>query len=188
MDKIEGLIQRYFEEERGRRLGRRSEALYPTADDVYRYLNDELHGEELVRMLEFLRSNQEGQTMILRARELFLSEDAGRGEKVSPEAINKAKALMAAGRQAQCPHCGKAVTPFKRPLGAQKARNLLWAAMTIAAFALSFAFPRYFMQCLLVAGLAGVKAIVDMKATRTQIMVYKALSDPADHPAHATRP
>ena len=50
------------------------------------------------------------------------------------------------------------------------------------SFALSFVFRRYFMQFLVVTVLAGVKWVVEMRASKTQIMIYRALAEePQEH-------
>ena len=151
---------------------------YPTSVDLYRYLSDELEGPELEQMLGFLRHNEEGQELVVRARELMASEGDWMKESVPSDMVAQAKALMAPkNRSAACPHCGKPITPFKKPLSSQKWMNLVWLTLALGSLALSFVFHRYFIQFLVVTSLAGMKAIVEMRATKTQILIYKALND-----------
>ena len=90
-------------------------------------------------------------------------------------AVERAKALMPGRPGAACPHCGKAITPFKRPLQNQRLWNALWLGLAAGSFALSFVFPRYFIQWVALSVLFGVKWIVDQRAARAQILIYKAL-------------
>ena len=119
----------------------------------------------------------EGYLSRQRAEGLFQREAESAGEQVPTELVQKAKRLFAGRLQAACPHCHRAVTPFKRPLQSQRVQNLLWLALTAAAFAGSFLVRRYFLQFLALAVLAGVKFVVDSKSTKTQIMIYKALQE-----------
>jgi hypothetical protein len=142
-----------------------------SAEDCYRYLAGEMEGGELERFLKALRSDHDAQELLAAA------------SKVPPDAPQapaslrkKAKSLWRAPK-ALCPHCGKAVTALKKPLGPQTAVLAACAAGLVLFFGLSFVFPRYFMQLLLLAGLCGFKAIVDLKTVKTQILVYKAMSE-----------
>ena len=181
-DKIEKLIKQYLEDSSGRVSGRREDLNYPSSADLNRYLQDELEGPELERMLVFLRGSVEGQALVTRARRLMESESGWENEKVAPESLSRAKSLMRGPSQStQCPHCGKSITPFKRSLGPQKWTNLAWFLLALGGFLLSFVFRHYFIQFLVVTVLAGVKAIVEMRATRTQILIYKALTEDTAH-------
>ena len=180
-DNIEQLLKQYLERSAGAVSERRENVNYPDTGDLYRYLNDELTGTELERMLAFLRDNEEGQTLVKNARRLMQSDGGWENENLDPKDIHRAGSLMSGTSQsALCPHCGKPVTSFKKPLSAQRWANLAWLALALAAFALSFIFRRYFMQFLVVTVLAGVKALVELRATKTQILIYKALSDEQD--------
>ncbi|MBI2095734.1 MAG: hypothetical protein HYT89_06165 [Candidatus Omnitrophica bacterium] len=108
---------------------------------------------------------------------LFRREAESAGEEVPAELVQKAKRFFIDRFQITCPHCHRAVTPFKRPPTGQKAQNLLWFALAAASFAGSFLFRRHYVQFLALAMLFGVKFIVDSKATKTQIMIYKALQE-----------
>lgn len=54
---------------------------------------------------------------------------------------------------------------------AKARRKNLWLLATIAAFGLSFVFPRYFLQCLAAAILLGIKWIMESENMRTLILV-----------------
>ena len=178
VDKIEALIKKYLENKVNPTGGTREDADYPTPLDLYRYVHQQLIGSEFERMLSFLRHNKDGQELVLRAREIMQDDEEWKKESVRPELIQDAKALMGKKtKEVHCPHCGKKITPFKTPPLSQKWRNLAWLFLAVASLGMSFIFRRYFIQCLVVTTLAGVKCIVEMRATKTQILIYKALSD-----------
>ena len=113
-----------------------------------------------------------------------IKDHLGETREVPPGLVQKAKDLMPAapaspaGRRpgvGKCPHCGKSVTPFKEG-GTPPPWNWLWFALAGAALALSFVFKLYFMQFLVLTLLLGFKGIVDQRARKTQILIYKALS------------
>lgn len=84
---------------------------------------------------------------------------------------------------ARCPHCGKPIAPPKKPLSSDW--NLLWLAAAAAAFAASFALPDYFFQALAVALVCAFKWLIDYRARKTQILIYKAMSgEEKDAPGH----
>jgi hypothetical protein len=59
--------------------------------------------------------------------------------------------------------------------------------LALISFGLSFVVRHYFMQFLAVTLLAGVKAIVDWRSAKTQILIYRALSaepGPEQHRLH----
>ncbi|GEM_PF-2676954 len=92
-------------------------------------------------------------------------------------AVARARALFPVAAPLSCPHCSRPITPFRKPIARQKLWGALWFGIAAAAFALSFAVPRYFVQCLVVALLAGIKGIMDAKTVKTQVLVYKALAE-----------
>ena len=111
------------------------------------------------------------------ARELYTRHAESEAQKVPSAALIQAKDLMNPSRRFACPHCGKAITPFKKPLSTQRIWNAVWLAGFALCFLLSFVFSRFFLQFLAAAVLLGVKWIVDQKVTRTQILIYKALKE-----------
>jgi hypothetical protein len=142
-----------------------------SAEECYRYLAGELKGEELDHFLKELRGDRNAQEL------LAASSGEIETNKAAPVSwVKKAKRLWRAPKAA-CPHCGKTITALKKPLGLQAKWLLVYATGFCVSFALSFVVPRYFMQCLLLAAIFAFKAIVDLKAVRTQILVYKALAD-----------
>ncbi|MBI3253082.1 MAG: hypothetical protein HYZ52_07255 [Candidatus Omnitrophica bacterium] len=63
----------------------------------------------------------------------------------------------------------------RKPAARRRLSNFLWAGFSVVMFAFSFLFRRYFLQCLALAVVSGIKWIVDQRVTKTQIMIYKAL-------------
>ncbi len=102
----------------------------------------------------------------------------GQTRAVPADLVQKAKDLMLPGRPGvgKCPHCGKPVTPFKNgvPSGPW---NQLWFLAAAGALVASFIFHLYFMQFLVLVLLFGFKGIVDQRAQKTKILIYKALSE-----------
>ena len=180
MDKIETCLKEYFEKERGSLAAGSGAARgrdYPEAGDFYLFLTDKLDGPALLKMLGHLKHHPEDQQYVSRARELMDNLKESEQELVSQEAINRAKALMAGGPDPACPHCGRSISVFRKSPVKQNLQNKCWLAAGAASFLLSFVFPGYFMQCLAIAFLAGVKWIVDERAAKTRIMIYKALTE-----------
>ena len=52
--------------------------------------------------------------------------------------------------------------------------NYRWLIFTLSSFILSFIFPRYFLQFLILAVIFGLKWIFDTGSTRTLIMIYES--------------
>ncbi len=178
MEKIDVLIKNFLETRKTDISEERRSTIYPSSDVLYAYLNDELQGSELEQMLAFLRNNSEAQELISKAREVMGNESGWENEEVSEALVARAKGLMQAKSPASsCPHCGKSITPFKKPLQSQRVKNTLWLALTLTFFGLSFIAHRFFYQFLAAALFFGFKWIMDQRATKTQIMIYKALSD-----------
>jgi len=102
----------------------------------------------------------------------------GETRELPPGLAQRAKDLVPAPLRpgvGKCPHCGKPVTPFKDG-GMTGPWNLLWFVAAGAALALSFFLKPYFMQFLVLTLLLGFKGILDQRARKTQILIYKALS------------
>ena len=110
-------------------------------------------------------------------RELLENMEESAGERVPAALLRKVKALVPPGGSPLCPHCRKPITPFKKPPGRQRIENALWLSVALVSFGLSFVFKGYFMQFLVLTLFAGVKWIFDQKATKTQILIYKALQE-----------
>ena len=100
-------------------------------------------------------------------------------EKVPTALLNRVKKFKLQGPGPLCPHCGKPITSFKKPLAGQRLWNIAWASSAALSFLLSFLFHRYFFQFVALTVLFGVKWIVDQRATKTQILIYKALQEEA---------
>ena len=103
-----------------------------------------------------------------------------KNEEVPKRLLDRVKKFKPHASGPSCPHCGGAITPFKKPLAMQRFWNLIWISAAAVSFALSFIFPRYFFQLVALTVLSGVKWIVDQRATRTQILIYKALLEDSE--------
>ena len=102
-------------------------------------------------------------------------EEEVAAEKVPEAALRKAKDLMKGGMV--CPHCGKPITPFKKPLTRQMLWNGLWLGLAVTMFLASFLFRPYFFQFLVLTLLFGFKWILERRSMKTQILIYKALQE-----------
>ena len=101
-------------------------------------------------------------------------------EEVSKKLLDRVKKFKLQAPGPLCPHCGKAITPFKKPLAAQRFWNIVWILAALASFGLSFIVPRYFLQLVAAAVLFGVKCLIDQRATKTQVLIYKALQEESE--------
>ena len=178
MDTLEKEIKNFINQERrASGLGMRDSALYPTETDFYLFLTDQLEGRDLEKMLNHLKTYPEDQLVVLTARRLFLQMSEAEKEAVPPGLLNRIRSGIPSKQSVDCPHCHRAITPFKKPLSRQKLLNLLWLAAGITLFSLSFFNRRFFIQWVVMGALCIAKWIVDQKTTKTQIMIYKALSE-----------
>ena len=111
--------------------------------------------------------------------ESYIKEYLGqlKNEEVPKAILDRVKKFKPPVAGPSCPHCGKPLTAFKKPLASQRLWNAVWMSAALVSFALSFALPRYFFQFIAMAVLSGVKWIVDRRATKTQILIYKALQE-----------
>ncbi len=180
MDSLDKKIKEYLVSERKARVAERglsTRAGYPTDEDLYSFVTDALEGRDLLKMLEYLKSDPRAMELVSTARLLAQEEASSDRQDVPQRLLNDAKALWKPALSANCPHCGKLITPFKKPVKRQGQWNLLWLVLTVAGFGLSFLFHRYFLQYLSLGVLAGFKWIMDRRSLRTQILIYKALGD-----------
>ena len=174
MDMIDSDIKNFLAKERpDSALGNRPSAAYPTTEDLYLFITDELEGEAYSKMIAHLRSHPEDQGLVAKARELL----AGGETAVPRKAIEKAKGLVSEKAKLNCPHCGKQITPFRKPLKKQFFWSAVWLILAATSFGLSFVYRARFIQLTALAVLFGVKWIVDQRATKTQILIYKAMKE-----------
>ncbi len=167
MDKLDTIIKDYLEEKRRPMLGQRPVTGYPTTEDLYRFIAEDLRGEELRRMLDHLTRSAEDTELVRGARALLGKTQEAQRVEVPAELVRRAKALF--------PDKPKATGPGSR--------RYLWLGLAVAAFALSFVWPRYFFQCLVLTLLFGAKWIADERAAKTQVLIFKALrqdEEPSD--------
>ncbi len=184
MDKIDLALKDFLE--KGKFLKKRApmSAETPSAEDLCRFIRDELESVELERMLKFLKTRPEDQTLVAQARGLLNRLQEADSEKPPAAAVRRAQSLMGQTPTLKCPHCGKPITPFKQPLKRQWFWSVLWLGLAILLFVLSFLIRRYFFQCLVAAVLFGVQWIVDQRARKTQILIYKALQQEEQQSLH----
>ncbi len=182
MDNVEILLKKYFKEKNQLSLDRKATGVVLDEEDFVLYCQDRLEGASLERFQSFLTANRWAQDMVLEARGLMEEELPER--QIPAGLTERAKRLMRGSLPvAPCPHCGRSITPFKRPASRQKWENLFWLVVMLGSFTLSFVFRRYFMQFLVLTLLAGFKWVMEMRASKTQIMIYRALSEESDRPA-----
>ena len=111
----------------------------------------------------------------------WIKEALGEQREVPADLVQRAKDLVPGKRfSVDCPHCGKAITPFKKQPSAWI--NALWLVAALGAFALSFVIRRYFMQCLAVSVVCAFKWAIDARAMKTKILIYKALQETESDP------
>ena len=180
MDLLDKQIKSFLEKESNALSRPVNSRWVPSTEDFYEFITDRLEGKELDNFLDYLRRSPEAQSLVAQARSLLLQENEAEKESVPAEWLKKAQGAVLKGSDIHCPHCGKTITPFKKPVTRQNFYNLLWLLTSIAAFLASFYFHRYFYQCLALALFAGIKWVFDRRATRTQILIYKALKDEHD--------
>ena len=179
MDKIDIRIKQYLEKKAAlTNPGNQRMMAGPSAEDFYLFVTTGLEGEALERMLRHLRHHTEDQAFVADLRDVLEKTGESEREAISPELIERVKGFSSGTAQKMlCPHCGKPITPFKRPLKQQKLIDFAWLLAAVISFALSFIFRHFFYQFLVITILAGAKWIVDKKATKTQILIYKALQE-----------
>ena len=185
MDSIELEIKKYFS---AKRAAGKEDLPCPSAEEFYLFLTDRLEGHRLEGMLDHLRKHPEDRKIIEEARQMLEEEKSGSWAAVPGQTIQKAKDLLGQKKNIACPHCGKAITPFKPALGSQTARGFAWLGLAALSFALSFSAHRYFLQFIALGVFFGIKWALDQRATRTQILIYKALKENEEHdPTHSHR-
>ena len=178
MDALEKEIMSFIARERQLPgLGKRSGAEYPATRDFYLYLTDNLSDAGLEKMLDHLKKYPEDQQVIITARGLLARLDEAQREKVPDVLLEKVLSRIPEKGAVSCPYCQKSITPFKKPLGRQRFFNFLWLGAGILLFAFSFLMKHFFIQWTMLGALCVIKWIVDQKSTKTQIMIYKALSE-----------
>ena len=177
MDMLDKQIKSYLEKEAANLATKGRFQETPTAEEFYQFINDQIQGVHLERMVQYLKENPEAQSLVAQVRSLIAEREGADWKSPPSEWREEAKSLFRKPMSIECPYCKKSITPFKKPLKAQNLYNLLWLALSAAAFLCSFIFHRYFFQCLALALFFGIKWAIDQKSTKTQILIYKALKD-----------
>lgn len=172
MDKTEALLKRYY----ASKAPELSKGIRPTdvpdAATLHAFLEDRLSGSALSKMLEALRADAELQELVLELRRLRGLEGESERVSVPGGALERARALGAG--------------LSRRKLAPKRSYWGVWLALSIACFALSFWLAPYFIQWTAAGVLFGVKAIVDQRAAKTQVLIYKALEE--SEKSHLQRP
>ncbi len=180
MDPIEQEIKSFVVQKRlSEGLGRRPTADYPTEQDFYRFVTDQMRDPELAKMLDHLTRHPADQDVAASARKLLTRMSEADTQTVPKDLLARVRSRIPASGSVLCPHCQKPFTPFKKPLARQRLLNVLWAAAGISFFFVSFLDRGHFVQWSALGALCLMKWIVDSKNTKTQILVYKALSESA---------
>ncbi len=177
-DPIEKEIREFLARKRASEgLGKRPKPGYPSEQDFYLYLTDKLDGRGLDEMLDHLTKNPDDQAFTASLRTAFGRIPEAEGQNVPEELLQSVRRRLPRRDSVPCPHCRKPLTPFKKPLGRQKLLNAFWIGAGLAFFILSFAERGHFIQWSVLGALCLLKWIVDSKATKTQVLIYKALSE-----------
>ena len=163
MDRTTAAIKAYCERSSFKLGSAERPGSYPTAETLAAFVDDRLNGAELERMLAYLGTNPDAQTLVIRIRELLATQHESLGQAVPPAVLDRAKSL------------GSGISGRRKP--PQRPYWMVWLLLAIAAFAGSFLVPGRYVQFVAAGVLFGVKAIVDQKAAKTQIFIYKALED-----------
>ncbi len=182
MERIDHKLKAYLESSRGVLPANDRLDAYPAVEDYRLFITGALEGQALERMLAHLKSDPDAQKLVRGARALIEASAEASSQDVPAGAEARVRALVKRSPQVRCPHCGQGITPFKKPLAVQRAWSWAWAAGACISFALSFVFPYRYMQFLALTLLFGVKWIVDRRAQKTQILIYKALAENKETP------
>jgi len=135
------------------------------------------------RICPFLRTVHDGQLAdpIRRPDQANVCTALG---DAAPQSLRQQEYACLGSAHVNCPRFVRGVHlmveagPASAEAGVRLTPAILAALLVLAAsFALSFVLRRYFMQCLAVSVLCGVKAVVEMRALKTQVLIYKALSE-----------
>ena len=159
--------------------GKRALPDYPTERDFYLLVTGSLPEPELKKMLAHLGSHPQDQALVVTIRGLLARMAEAEKQAVPEDLLGAARSRIPQKEGLSCPYCQKPITPFKKPLGKQKLFNFLWLAAGLFFLGLSFWARHFFVQWSILGGLCLIQWIVDRKATKTQILIYKALSEDA---------
>ncbi len=177
MDILDNEIREFLSRNRSLAGRERHEDVFPTAEELYLFVTDALDEKALQRMLNYLRNHPEDYELVKKARELLQRGAESESQEVPRRLLMKAGNLMGRQEALSCPHCGKPITPFRKGASRSLAMSALWLGASAASFTLSFVWPRYFFQWLVLALFFGFKWAVDQRARKTQILIYKALQE-----------
>lgn len=153
------------------------EAQEIATEDLVRYVEGRLTEEEERELLERLNADRPLQDLILSLRE-GASTGAGQAQ-VPVDWTRRAQALAAAAPDGlECPHCHRQISAARGAvLKRRKWMTYAWLGGCLLSFAASFWVPRYFVQWTVLAALLGLKWILDVRAVRSQVLIYRALRE-----------
>ncbi len=161
MDTIESKLKSFLDSHRASHSGQPRVDIYPTVQELLEYFNGRLDAAREKSMLRFIAASRENQDFILRAREIYeTAHTPESNQEVVPAALLARTQASLRGR-------GKA--PIKR------SHEWLWFSISLVAFAASFVIKRYFLQCLVVSLLFGIKWLLDRKTRATKLLIYQPL-------------
>jgi hypothetical protein len=148
-----------------RKIKSRARAFCPSTEDFYRFVTNDLEGDALQRMVDYLRQNPEDQDFVVQAREVLKNQGEAEGEKVPERWIDRARHPR---------------VPFQKTSAAQKKRLGIYLVCSVVFFLASFLVRRYFVQCLVLSLLSGILWVVERRAFKTQVLIYKSLAENSD--------
>ena len=140
--------------------------------EVARFLEGQLTGERLAAVLRALQADATLRDCVRMSAGLTDQADAAGSEVVPAGWMTEMKALVKPVGGSGCRVCAQ------RRM--KDTASALWLLLAVGSFGLSFAFSHYFIQWVVLAAFFGFKWVMDRKAARTQVMIYKALSSDAE--------
>ena len=109
MDKIDLALKDFLEKGKFVKTRTTLSAETPSAEDLCRFIRDELDSAELERMLSYLKTHPEDQALVTQARGLLSRLEEADSEKAPAAAVARAQGLMGHVPTLKCPHCGKPI-------------------------------------------------------------------------------
>ncbi len=156
MDNIDQIVKQYMS--RRSTAGADRGVFVPDQELWHGFFDNSLPEQELAQMTVYLLKDREAREFALKTRRI-LAEAASATNSAPKAWVDETKKSLSS----------KLAKPKKKQI------YWLWYALSIAAFALSFLMPRYYMQFLVLTALAGIKGIVDQRQAKMQILIYQVL-------------
>ncbi len=156
MDTIDKILKDYLTNKAN--SGASRDIFEPGEGIWHRFFDNSLTEAESEQMSAYLLRDKDAREFALKTRKILGEIDAAPAQ-APREWVATAKKIVTA----------KASKPKKRHL------YPIWYGVAAVSFCLSFLMPRYYMQFLVLATLAGIKAISDQRQAKMQILIYRAL-------------